>query len=487
VTLLNDLVGLIISITFSYDISDFYSVQPEYGTSEDFDKLVEKCKQLGIRLILDFVPNHSSNENEWFYKSERREAGFENFYVWHPGKIENGQRVPPNNWISVFRGSAWEWSETRQEYYLHQFVKEQPDLNYRDPHVVSTMKDVLKYWLSRGVSGFRIDAVPYLFEDEQLLDEPLSNADNCVSNDPCYLQHIYTQNHPLTFDMAFQWRKTLDEFQTANKTEGKVLLLEAYAPLDDMMKFFKSESKGLIPFNFELLSNTNINSTGRRYQSFVDRWLDALPSDRYGESNWVLGNHDQKRMSSRLGVGRADLLTILLQTLPGMAVTYYGDEIRMTDVYISWEDTIDPAGCNTDPEVYYAYSRDPARTPMQWDDTANAGFSTAAKTWLPAANDYKTNNVKLQKAASKSHLKMFQSLTKLRKKEKALQEGTYDPKIFNDDVIVYRRAVKGEPPIFVVLNFGKTAHSVDLNTHFTDAPAELEVLVTSVNSNFEVS
>jgi alpha-glucosidase len=442
---------------------------------------------LGVRLILDFVPNHSSNENEWFLKSERKEAGFENFYVWHPGKIENGVRSPPNNWISVFRGSAWEWSETRQEYYLHQFLKEQPDLNYRDPNVVNAMKDVLKFWLSRGVSGFRIDAVPYLFEDEQLLDEPLSNAPNCVSNDQCYLQHIYTQNHPLTFDMAFQWRKTLDDFKTANNSEDKVLLLEAYTSLENMMLFYKGESNGIIPFNFEVVSNTNINSTGRQFQQYIDRWLDALPAGKFKVSNWVLGNHDQKRLSSRLGVGRADVLNILLQTLPGMAVTYYGEEIRMVDVPISWEDTIDPAACNTDPEVYYYYSRDPARTPMQWDDTNNAGFSTASKTWLPAAADYKTNNVKLQKAATNSHLKIFQKLTQLRKSEKALQEGTYDPKIFNDDIIVYRRAVKGEAPIFVVLNFGKTAHDVDLATHYTDAPQELEVLVASLNSNFVVS
>jgi alpha-glucosidase len=188
-----------------------------------------------------------------------------------------------------------------------------------------------------------------------------------------------------------------------------------------------------------------------------------------------------------LGVGRADLLNIFLQTLPGIAITYYGEEIKMQDVYISWNDTVDPAACNTDSTVFNTYSRDPNRTPMQWDNTTNAGFSTANKTWLPVSSEYTTNNVKFQNAAANSNLKIFKQLTQLRKTEAAFQEGTYEAKIVNDDIVVYRRAVAGTKPFFIVLNFGTTAHEVDISTIFTDTAAELEVMVGSLNSGFETS
>jgi alpha-glucosidase len=277
-------------VDFGYDISDFYTIQQEYGTLDDFDELVKKCKEVGLHLILDFVPNHTSNKNEWFIKSEKKESGFENFYVWHPGKNNSitGEREPPNNWISVFRYSAWEWSETRQEYYLHQFLKEQPDLNYREPLVVQEMKDVLTFWLKRGVSGFRIDAVPYLFEDENLPDEPLSNAKNCDSQSPCYLTHIYTNDQEDTFDMVFQWRQVLLDYTEENGDEEKVLMVEAYTSLANIMRLYGTiDVPGAnVPFNFELLSNTNINSTGRQFQVYVDRWMAALPEG--ATPNWVV-------------------------------------------------------------------------------------------------------------------------------------------------------------------------------------------------------
>lgn len=212
---------------FGYDISDFTKVHSEYGTLEDFDRLVAKCRQLDIKLILDFVPNHTSDEHDWFVKSAARVAGYEDYYVWHSGSIDpsNGTRIEPNNWISVFRNSSWEWHSGRGQYYLHQFLKKQPDLNYREPKVVEEMKNILRLWLSRGVSGFRIDAVPYLFEilpDENgnYRDEPLSGK--CTDfNNECYLNHIYTQNQDETFDMAYQWRAVMDDFKSTYGGETK--------------------------------------------------------------------------------------------------------------------------------------------------------------------------------------------------------------------------------------------------------------------------
>lgn len=203
---------------FGYDISDYVDIQPEYGTLSDFSALATRCSELDIKLILDLVPNHTSDEHDWFIKSIARDSEYENYYVWHPGFVAaNGTRLPPNNWNSVFRYSAWEWNEVRQEYYLHQFAVKQPDLNYREPKVVDAVKNVVRTWLERGVHGFRIDAVPYLYEieaDEEgnYPDEPQSGT--CTDwNSTCFLDHIYTQNRDETFDMAYQWRAAADAYQ----------------------------------------------------------------------------------------------------------------------------------------------------------------------------------------------------------------------------------------------------------------------------------
>lgn len=212
---------------FGYDISDYTKIHAEFGTMEDFDRLAAHCRALGIRLILDFVPNHTSNEHEWFLKSVKKDPEYKDFYMWHPGvKHANGTRSPPSNWLSIFRFSAWTWVEERQEYYFHQFLKEQPDLNYRNPKVVEAMKNVLRFWMDRGVSGFRCDAVLALFETEvnktsgRYDDEPLSgDCDDPQSH--CYLKHIYTAHLDETYDMIYQWRAVTDEYQARHGGETR--------------------------------------------------------------------------------------------------------------------------------------------------------------------------------------------------------------------------------------------------------------------------
>lgn len=206
-------------VDFGYDISDYERIHYEYGTLADFDKLIARCRQLDIKLILDFVPNHTSDDHEWFIKSAQNDPEYKDFYIWHPGvTLANGTITPPSNWISVFRYSAWTWNRYRQEYYLHQFAERQPDLNYRNPKVVAAMEDVLRLWLGRGVSGFRVDAVPYLFESEvdettgTYPDEPLSNAANCDSQSNCYLTHTHTMDQNETYDLVYSWRKVLDDW-----------------------------------------------------------------------------------------------------------------------------------------------------------------------------------------------------------------------------------------------------------------------------------
>ncbi|XP_058832026.1 probable maltase [Topomyia yanbarensis] len=473
---------------FGYDISDFRDIHEKFGTLADFDSLAQECKRQNLKLILDFVPNHSSDEHEYFKKSELKQDGYDDYYVWHPGKVlSNGTRVPPSNWVSVFRGSAWQWSETRKEYYLHQFLVKQPDLNYRSESIVNEMKDVLRFWLSRGVSGFRIDAVPYLFESEAVNnvypDEELSGKTDDPDN-PDYVVHTHTQNLEETFDMSFQWRKVLDDFKAEHGGDDLVLMLEAYTPLMNIIRLYGENGRegAQIPFNFEVLSNTFKDSTGKDFYDNIMRFWNVLPSGRF--ANWVLGNHDNKRVSTRLGVPRADLYNIALNTLPGIAVTYNGDELAMEDVYIPWSETVDPAACNSNPKDFMLYSRDPVRAPFQWDDSTSAGFSTNSKTWLPVSPYYKQNNYKLQKSAPRSHVKIFKSLVRLRK-QRTLREGGFDMKLVDEDnIIVYKRELQGVSTIVVILNFHKSTRTVNLSKVFTGLPLEFEVITSSLQTNY---
>lgn len=466
---------------FGYDISNFREIQTEYGDLDAFQRLSDKCKQLGLHLILDFVPNHTSDQHEYFKKSVQKDETYKDFYVWHPGVHgPNNTKVPPSNWISVFRGSSWEWNEERQEFYLHQFLKEQPDLNYRNPAVVEEMKNVLRYWLDRGVSGFRIDAVPYLFEsdiiDGRYRNEPESRTTDDPEN-PAYLVHTQTMDQPETYDMIYQWRAVLDEYsKTDNRT--RIMMTEGYTSLPKIIEFFGNATANgaQIPFNFEVISNVKKNSTGADFATYVKRWLDAKPANR--RSNWVLGNHDNNRLGSRLGENKIDLYNIALQTLPDIAVTYYGEEIGMLDQWIPWNETVDPAACRSDEASYSAYSRDPARTPMQWDSGKNAGFSKAAKTWLPVADNYKTLNVKIQDRARKSHLKIFKKLTKYRKRQ-ILTEGDIDIKVSGENLLVYKRKVDKVGYVVVALNFGTEPVALGLSSLFDRADQRMQVVVSS--------
>ncbi|KAH8410915.1 hypothetical protein KR222_008910 [Zaprionus bogoriensis] len=477
-------------VDFGYDIADFYQIHPEYGTMEDFERMITRAKEVGIKIILDFVPNHSSDQNEWFIKSVDSDPVYKDFYIWHDGKINNetGDREPPSNWNSEFRYSAWEWNDVRQQYYLHQFATAQPDLNYRNPAVVTEMKNVIKFWLAKGVSGFRIDAIPYLFEVDldrynQYPDEPLSNDTSCPDpDDHCYTQHIYTQDLPETYDMVYQWRELVDEFHKENGGDQRLLMTEAYTSFENIIKFYGDgvRNGSHIPFNFEFFTSINNNSKATDYVEHIEKWMNAMPAGVY--ANWVLGNHDNKRVASRFGVNRTDLINILLQTLPGHAVTYNGEEIGMTDVWISWEDTVDPNACNSDPEHYYDRNRDPARTPYQWDASPMAGFTTADHTWLPVSDEYKTVNALQQLRAPQSHLQIFKTLVRVRQ-EPSFRSGALNIQAIGDDIIIYSRYLEGSDIYVIVLNLGETDQTINL-TQYYQVGTQAEVITSSVQSQY---
>lgn len=280
---------------FGYDISNYTSIHPDYGTMADFEKLSKRCKELGLRLILDLVPNHSSDEHEWFQKSIKRDPEYENFYVWHPGKVDNvtGKRVPPSNWLSVFHNSAWDWNDQRKEYYLHQFSVKQPDLNFREPKVRQKIEEIINFWLGKGVSGFRVDAVPHFYEisidkNGNYPDEPLSGQ---CTNDPtndCYLNHIYTKHLNETFELVYKWRNQMDQYKKVHGGDTRILMLEVSADLGTMMRYYgDGKRKGSrIPFNFELLFQVTNQTKASQIKNIVDSWLLKMPSDEY--ANWVV-------------------------------------------------------------------------------------------------------------------------------------------------------------------------------------------------------
>ncbi|GLV31402.1 Maltase B1 [Carabus blaptoides fortunei] len=463
-----------------YDISDFRNINPIFGTMEDFDKLVEEANRLGIKIILDFVPNHSSNEHEWFKKSVKKEAPYTDYYVWSDGKVlEDGTRVPPNNWKSLFLGSAWEWNDERQQYYLHQFATAQPDLNYRNPLVVEEMKNVLRFWLNKGVYGYRVDAIPFLFEDTRMLDEPKVDA-NMPDDEVQYpnLQHIYTMDQDETFDMIYQWRAVLDEFTTDGVS--RAMMTEAYTSIENQIRLYGNETHNgaSFSFNFILLSDVGKDSNARDFVNAINKWLNALPPQY--TSNWVVGNHDNHRTATKHGVGRVDGINMLVMILPGVGVTYNGEEIGMEDGYVSWEQTQDPNAINAGEENYLQYSRDPERTPFHWDDSINAGFNEGTEPWLPVSEKYKQTNLKAQQQADTSHYKIYQQIMKLRHSD-VIKKGSYSITSTKDDnVIIVSRSYNGLKYV-LVFNVGGTPVDANLETL-----NKLTVKISSVGSQYAV-
>ncbi|CAH2075541.1 unnamed protein product, partial [Iphiclides podalirius] len=454
---------------FGYDIADYREIAPEYGTMEDFHVLMKEAKELGIRVVLDFVPNHTSNESDWFVRSVRREPEYRDYYVWadgvpdprHPGAL-----LPPSNWISNFRKSAWEYNEERGQFYLHQFVVGQPDLNYREPSVQEEMKQVLRFWLDMGVAGFRVDAINMLYEVQpsdfggRYPDEPRSGVAGVTPDDYDYLDHVYTKNLNETYGVVYDWRDLLDEY-TERHGERKIMMTEAYASVADMVRYYgNGRRNGSVPFNFSFLGDISNRSNAWDVKLVVDRWMTYMPSGK--SANWVNGNHDQSRMATRQGVDRVDAMNMLALILPGIAITYQGEELGMTDGYVSWADTRDPQACDTDPARYAITSRDPERTPYQWDATRHGGFSTAARTWLPVADNYRTVNLAAQLNGT-THYTFYKDLAAIRKKP-AARYGDLETRALSESILVVTRLLPGSPGIVGIINLSQEDEIVNLSS-----------------------
>ncbi len=433
---------------FGYDISNYVDVDPIFGNLADFDKLVEAAHARNLKMLVDFVPNHTSDEHAWFKESRSSRDNLKSdWYIWRDPK-PNGD--PPNNWLSNFGGSAWQFDKVRQQYYLHLFDVKQPDLNWRNPDVVKAMLGVMWFWFDRGVDGLRIDVIYLLFKDEALRDNPPDP--NWKEGEPNFDQQIkkYTEDQPEMDSIILEMRKVADEYPE------RVLIGEIWLPYDRLVRYYGAEQNGLqLPFNFQLLLLTDWQASSVR--QLVESYEAVLPIGAW--PNWVLGNHDKSRVATRLGQAGARLAQLLLLTLRGTPTLYYGDELGMTDVKIPPELARDPQEKGSP-----GHGRDPERTPMQWDASANAGFSsTGASTWLPVAPGYQSVNVEVEKADPASMLSFLHELLKLRRENPALNTGSYRSVAGSSPAcFVYEREGGGKR-FLMALNFSGQLQTLSVN------------------------
>jgi alpha-glucosidase len=428
---------------FGYDISDYTGIDSLFGTMDDFDALVEVAHVNGLKIILDLVPNHTSDQHPWFVESRAsRDNPKRDWYIWRDGNPEGG---PPNNWLSEFGGNAWQYDETTGQYYYHAFLAQQPDLNWRNPAVREAIYDVMRFWLGRGVDGFRVDVIWHLIKDVGFRDNPPNPhfVEGRPPNEQILTQ--YSTDQPEVHDVIAEMRRVIDEF------DNRVLIGEIYLPLHRLVAYYGNDLAGAqMPFNFALLSTL---WSARSIEKIIADYEHALPAGAW--PNWVLGNHDRPRVASRVGREQARVAAMLLLTLRGTPTLYYGDEIGMRQVAIAPDQVRDPFEKNVPGK---GVGRDGCRTPMQWDATAGAGFSIT-KPWLPLADDYIHENVANLDADGSSILNLYKALIALRRKLPQLVGGACQPIAAQGDILLYRREGEGEI-VVVALNLGAEPVSV---------------------------
>src|SRR3954467_5954982 len=428
---------------FGYDISDYTGIDPLFGTMADFDALLAAAHESGLKIILDLVPNHTSDQHPWFIEARStRDNPKRDWYIWRDPKPDGG---PPNNWLSEFGGSAWQYDEATGQYYYHGFLAAQPDLNWRNPAVREAIYDVMRFWLNKGVDGFRVDVIWHLIKDAQFRDNPPNP--HFVEGRPPHEKILtqYSTDQPEVHEVIAEMRRVTDQF------DNRVLIGEIYLPLQRLVAYYGNDLAGAqMPFNFALLSTL---WSARSIEKIIADYEKAWPAGAW--PNWVLGNHDRPRVASRVGREQARVAAMLLLTLRGTPTLYYGDEIGMHQVAIAPDQVRDPFEKNV-PGI--GVGRDGCRTPMQWDATPQAGFSIA-QPWLPLPNDYVHENAANLAADKQSILSLYRALIGLRKQTPALVSGPYVPLAAQGELLLYRRQ-DDEQSILIALNLGGEPVSV---------------------------
>ena len=470
-------------VDFGYDISNYEAIDPQYGTMADFDRLVDQAKQHHIRVLMDMVMNHTSDKHPWFVESRSsRTNPKRDWYVWRDpkGYTADGKPIPPNNWQSGFGHSAWEWDAGTKQFYYHRFYVQQPDLNWRNPAVEKAMFDVLRFWLDKGVAGFRLDAIPSLFEDPQMRDEPVTGGVNAYG-DP-NLSSIYTDNLPEVHGVMERMRKVV-----AGYPGDRVLIGETYLPnVAELDKWYGGAAKNELQLPMDMLLGFGGGySNGNKLNAahFRSTIQDAETKLQGSEPLFVFSNHDNQRDWDRFGDGVhnlaiAKILATILLTTRDTALLYYGEELGMpTHTPTRVEDVQDPRGKLGWPKEK---GRDGERTPMQWTAGTQAGFSTSAHTWLPVAADHTKINVAIEESDPDSLLRWYLQLMQLRKTNPAFAPDAKIDVLMNTapDLLAYTRTGEDGRQVLVAMNMSAQPQPLNVSAYVTGSAA-LHTLASS--------
>jgi alpha-glucosidase len=446
---------------YGYDVSDYRDIDPLFGTLDDFDNLLTKAHSLGLKILMDLVPNHTSDQHQWFKTARSsRENPKRDWYIWKDPKADGSE---PNNWQSVFGGPAWQLDPKTGQYYLHSFLKEQPDLNWSNPEVQREIQDTMRFWFDRGVDGFRVDAILFTAKDQEYKDLVVPKV---KEGEP----------QPSVFSMGFtdHLKSYIDVLtEVCHEYDGRGVFLEAYPhPEEDKSenayaKLYQfCDNSVSAPFYFTPMHVAS-DWTAENFRDAIDSFESQKPEG--GFSAYVLGNHDEPRVASKLGPDAVRTAAVALLTLPGSKVIYYGDELGMEDVHIPPEKIQDPSPVNRDPE----------RTPMQWSDAPNAGFSDH-EPWLPVEEDYELHNVQTELQNPTSTLSLYRALLKIYHEHLALSRGTYRSiETAHPDVFAYERSVDNET-IMTLMNFSEKSIT------FSSPIDKGEVLISSTMQSRQI-
>jgi alpha-glucosidase len=437
---------------WGYDVSDHTDVDPLFGDIDDARQFLAAAHERGIKVIIDYVLNHSSDEHPWFVESRSSiDNPKRDWYVWRDGKPDGG---PPTNWVSVFSGPSWSFDGATDQWHRNTYLPEQPDLNWRNPELVDAMLDVARFWMDMGFDGFRVDAAHQMMKDPQERDNPPvpANFEEPFKDMGEYdkFEHLYDLGHTDVHEVHSRFQAVLDEYDGDRMSIGEVHIFD----IGEWAAYYGSNLDELtMPFNFHLMA---CDWDAASIRILIESVFRNVPDGAW--TNWTLGNHDEIRLASRLPEGQERLAAMLLLTLRGSPFLYYGDELGMKQTAVSPQEGRDPWGANVD-----YLSRDGERTPMQWNRAANAGFAPpTAEPWLPVAADYETVNVESALTDSESTLNMYRRLLALRRGSAALTRGSFAIcSSSSDHVLVYRRD-DGDESVTVALNFTDQVRSITL-------------------------
>ncbi|XP_015109180.1 maltase A1 isoform X2 [Diachasma alloeum] len=461
-------------IASGYDVSNYTDIHPIFGDMGDFDVLVEEAHQRGLKVILDVVPNHSSNRHSWFNESINRIDPYTDYYVWADGRVDaNGTRHPPNKWVNFMgyeNGSAWTWNDVRGQWYYHKYLESQPDLNLRNGNVVEEILNIINFWLERGVDGFLISDVPYLFEDPVPTNESLSASPTG------------SFESPETSNLLYQIREYTNNWTDVNNSTGKLVMAEAWDSDENLISYYGSEERpGVVPLNFRLIAGVKEGVTAGDIKLLLEGWLKKLPDN--WTTNWALSTDKHPRITSRVGDSKLPGYLTLSMLLPGQAYTYYGDEIGMTDSKAAWNDTEPPISPLLSPNSLAEYSGNAPRTPMQWNATTSAGFSTNDTTYLPVNDNYDYQNVERQFEKPESTLNTYKSLARLRK-DPVFRDGDWEINTLNDDkILVLKRSLEGHPTYIILINTASERETANISSVYPDLQEHLIIVLSTGNSS----